>query len=107
MIRARRENNYLGLRNDAAARANGDFFLTGDCGVVHLDAHIFYQITDPEAFVLSVAHVEPALVSHLREPALSLLASGASSTMCWWRARSGPPRKQASRPASASSSIST
>jgi regulator of protease activity HflC (stomatin/prohibitin superfamily) len=69
------ENNYLGLRNDAAARANGDFFLTGDSGVVHLDAHIFYQITDPEAFVLSAAHVEPALYRLYESSALSLLAS--------------------------------
>jgi regulator of protease activity HflC (stomatin/prohibitin superfamily) len=69
------ENNYLGLRNDAAARANGDFFLTGDSGVVHLDAHIFYQITDPEAFVLSAAHVEPALYRIYESSALSLLAS--------------------------------
>ncbi len=69
------ENNYLGLRNDAAARANGDFFLTGDSGVVHLDAHIFYQITDPEAFVLSAAHVEPALYRIYESAALSLLAS--------------------------------
>jgi regulator of protease activity HflC (stomatin/prohibitin superfamily) len=69
------ENNYLGLRNDAAARANGDFFLTGDSGVVHLDAHIFYQITDPEAFVLSAPHVEPALYRIYESAALSLLAS--------------------------------
>jgi regulator of protease activity HflC (stomatin/prohibitin superfamily) len=69
------ENNYLGLRNDAAARSNGDFFLTGDGGVVHLDAHIYYQITDPEAFVLSAAHVEPALYRIYEASALALTAS--------------------------------
>jgi regulator of protease activity HflC (stomatin/prohibitin superfamily) len=68
-------NNYLGLRNDAAARSNSDFFLTGDGGVVHLDAHIYYQITDPEAFVLSAAHVEPALFRIYESSALSLVAS--------------------------------
>jgi regulator of protease activity HflC (stomatin/prohibitin superfamily) len=69
------ENNYLGLRNDAAARSNGDFFLTGDGGVVHLDAHIYYQITDPEAFVLSATHVEPALFRIYETSALSLVAA--------------------------------
>ena len=69
------ENNYLGLRNDAAARQNGDFFLTGDSGIVHLDAHIYYQINDPEAFVLSASHAEPALYRIYQASALSLLAS--------------------------------
>jgi regulator of protease activity HflC (stomatin/prohibitin superfamily) len=68
-------NNYLGLRNDAAARSNSDFFLTGDGGVVHLDAHIYFQITDPEAFVLSAGHVEPALYRIYAASALSLIAS--------------------------------
>ncbi|SEE21488.1 Regulator of protease activity HflC, stomatin/prohibitin superfamily [Rhizobiales bacterium GAS188] len=68
-------NNYLGLRNDAAARSNVDFFLTGDGGVVHLDAHIYYQITDPSAYVLAAAHVEPALYRIYESSALSLIAA--------------------------------
>ncbi|MFI5011242.1 MAG: SPFH domain-containing protein [Hyphomicrobiales bacterium] len=68
-------NNNLGLRNDAAARSNSDFFLTGDGGVVHLDAHIYYQITDPRAYVLAAMHVEPALFRIYESSAVSLIAS--------------------------------
>jgi regulator of protease activity HflC (stomatin/prohibitin superfamily) len=68
-------SNNLGLRNDASSRSNGDFFLTGDAGVVHLDAHIYYQITDARAYVLASAHVEPALFRIYEASALSLMAS--------------------------------
>ena len=53
---------------------NGDFFLTGDGGVVHLDAHIYYRITDPRAYVLSMTHVEPALFRIYEARRLSLIA---------------------------------
>jgi regulator of protease activity HflC (stomatin/prohibitin superfamily) len=67
-------SNNLGLRNDAAARQNSDFFLTGDGGVVHLEAHIYYQITDPRAYMLASIHVEPALYRIYESSALSLIA---------------------------------
>jgi regulator of protease activity HflC (stomatin/prohibitin superfamily) len=66
--------NNLGLANDAAARWNSDFFLTGDGGIVHLDAHIYYRITDPRAYVLAMTHVEPALFRIYGAAALSLIA---------------------------------
>ncbi len=43
------------------ARGNAGFLLTGDGGVVHLQASVFYQISDPLAFVVAEAHVRPAL----------------------------------------------
>jgi regulator of protease activity HflC (stomatin/prohibitin superfamily) len=67
--------NNLSLANDAAARWNSDFFLTGDGGIVHLDAHVYYQITDPRAYVLSMTHVEPALFRIYGASALSLIAA--------------------------------
>ena len=67
-------SNNLGLRDDAAARWNSDFFLTGDGGIVHLDAHICYRIIDPRAYVLAMTHVEPALFRIYEAAALSLIA---------------------------------
>lgn len=42
-------------------RWNTAFFLTGDNSVVHLQATLFYQITDPTAYVVAGEHVAPAL----------------------------------------------
>ena len=42
-------------------RLNSGFLLTGDSSVVHLEAQIFYQITDPVAYMIAADHVEPAL----------------------------------------------
>jgi regulator of protease activity HflC (stomatin/prohibitin superfamily) len=43
------------------ARRNAEFLLTGDSGVVRLQATIFYQITDAAAYVLTAEQVKPAL----------------------------------------------
>lgn len=43
------------------ARKNLGFLLTGDVGMVHLRAMLFYQITDPAAYVVAAQHVGPAL----------------------------------------------
>jgi regulator of protease activity HflC (stomatin/prohibitin superfamily) len=51
----------LGYPLSDAARDNTGFLLTGDSSVVHLEAQIFYQITDPVAYMISVDHVGPAL----------------------------------------------
>ena len=42
-------------------RQNSGFLLTGDDNVVHLQATLFYQIIDPVAYMISLAHVKPAL----------------------------------------------
>ena len=42
-------------------RNNVGFFLTGDSSVVHLQAVVFYQVTDPAAYVLSSQHLAAAL----------------------------------------------
>jgi regulator of protease activity HflC (stomatin/prohibitin superfamily) len=42
-------------------RENAGMLLTGDMSVVHLDATLFYRITDATAYVLSADHVAPAL----------------------------------------------
>jgi regulator of protease activity HflC (stomatin/prohibitin superfamily) len=42
-------------------RQNAGMLLTGDMSVVHFDATLFYQITDARTYVVSSAHVAPAL----------------------------------------------
>ena len=49
------------LSVDPDPRRNTGFLLTSDGGVVHLTATLFYQITDPAAYVLARAHVPAAL----------------------------------------------
>ncbi len=42
-------------------RRNAGFLLTGDAGVVHLQATLFYRISDPAAFLIERDHVAAAL----------------------------------------------
>ena len=50
-----------GFDTSSDPRLNGAFLLTGDSGVVHLEARVFYQINDPLAYMIAASHVEPAL----------------------------------------------
>jgi len=59
----------------ANPRYNGGFLLTGDMSVVHLDAQLVYQITDPVAYMVSTEHVEPALERLLIASAVSIAGS--------------------------------
>jgi regulator of protease activity HflC (stomatin/prohibitin superfamily) len=42
-------------------RLNAGFLLTGDRSVVHLQATLFYQISDPVSYLIAADHVGPAL----------------------------------------------
>jgi regulator of protease activity HflC (stomatin/prohibitin superfamily) len=42
-------------------RSNAAFLLTGETGIVHLQATLFYQIDDPHAYLLVASHVAAAL----------------------------------------------
>ncbi len=54
---------------------NGQYFLTGDGSVVQYQATLYYRVTDPAAYVLSQAHVDPALQRLYRASAVRLAAS--------------------------------
>ncbi len=67
--------------DDAYTRAAGvgaeggaGSFLTGDGGVVLLDATLVYRIADPAAYALAAAHVPPALDRLFRASAVSVAA---------------------------------
>jgi regulator of protease activity HflC (stomatin/prohibitin superfamily) len=53
---------------------NAGFLLTGDLNVVHLDAQIFYQVSDPAAYMVQTEHVRPALQRLFIASAISVIA---------------------------------
>jgi regulator of protease activity HflC (stomatin/prohibitin superfamily) len=53
--------SVYGFEPSDQPRLNSGFILTGDSSVVHLTAQIYYQITDPEAYMIAADHVGPAL----------------------------------------------
>jgi regulator of protease activity HflC (stomatin/prohibitin superfamily) len=57
------------------ARENVAFLLTGDASVVHLQASLLYQITDPAAYILAAEHVGPALQRIFVTSAVAVCAS--------------------------------
>ena len=57
------------------ARENDAFLLTGDASVVHLQAALLYQITDPAAYILAAEHVGPALQRVFVASAVAVCAS--------------------------------
>jgi regulator of protease activity HflC (stomatin/prohibitin superfamily) len=50
-----------GFDTSGDPRLNSGFLLTGDSGVVHLEARVFYQIKDPLEYMIAAGHIEPAL----------------------------------------------
>jgi regulator of protease activity HflC (stomatin/prohibitin superfamily) len=55
-------------------RLNAGFLLTGDSSVVHLQATLFYQISDPVAYVIAGDHVGPGLERLFIASAVSICA---------------------------------
>ena len=56
-------------------RSNAAFLLTGETGLVHLQATLFYRISDPAAFLLAAAHVPAALDRLFAASAVAVCAS--------------------------------
>ena len=64
-----------GFETSSDPRFNSGFLLTGDSGVVHLEARLFYQISDPLAYMISTDHIEPALERLFLASAVTMMAS--------------------------------
>lgn len=77
-------------------RRNLGFLLTGDSGVVHLRATLFYQISDPAAYVVAAQHVGPALERLFVASAASVAASRDLDTILVARPGEGTAAGQAS-----------
>jgi regulator of protease activity HflC (stomatin/prohibitin superfamily) len=52
---------FQGYALNGDPRLNTGFLLTGDSSVVHLQATLFYQISDPVSYLIAAEHVGPAL----------------------------------------------
>jgi regulator of protease activity HflC (stomatin/prohibitin superfamily) len=63
-----------GFQLNTNPRLNSGFLLTGDSSVIHLEAQVFYQITDPVAYMIAVDHVRPALQRLFIASAISVTA---------------------------------
>jgi regulator of protease activity HflC (stomatin/prohibitin superfamily) len=63
-----------GSFTSADPRQNSAFLLTGDGGVVHLEARLFYQINDPLAYTIASAHIDPALERLFIASAVTVMA---------------------------------
>jgi regulator of protease activity HflC (stomatin/prohibitin superfamily) len=77
-IRRYEDNQYgsvsQGFDASSDPRSNSGFLLTGDSGVVHLEARVFYQINDPLAYMIAADHIEPALERLFLASAVALMA---------------------------------
>ncbi len=67
-----RESGGVAISSDP--HENGGFLLTGDFSVVHFEATVFYQVSDPVAYAVALDHVEPALRRVFVAGALALSA---------------------------------
>lgn len=63
-----------GFDMSANQRLNAGFLLTGDSSVVHLQATLFYQISDPMTYLVAADHVPPALERLFIASAISVCA---------------------------------
>ena len=72
-LQADRVASFATPINDALAGSG--YLLTGDAGVVQLDVRVFYNVTQPYAFVLQGEHVFPALDRLVTRSAVALTAA--------------------------------
>ncbi len=69
-------------------RLNTGFLLTGDLSVVHLQATLYYEITEPTEYVLSIEHLDAGLQRLFIASAVAVCAATDVDTILV--ARSGP-----------------
>jgi regulator of protease activity HflC (stomatin/prohibitin superfamily) len=53
--------DIYGYELNDTPRLNSGFLLSGDSSVVHLEARVFYQITDAQSYMIATDHIAPAL----------------------------------------------
>jgi len=71
------------------ARSNAAFLLTGETGIVHLQATLFYRIEDPRAYLLEASHVPTALDRIFAASAVAVCATRALDAILVARPGSG------------------
>jgi regulator of protease activity HflC (stomatin/prohibitin superfamily) len=79
------------------ARSNAAFLLTGETGIVHLQATLVYRIDDPRAYLLAEAHVPAALDRLFAASAVAVCAARPLDAVLVARPGSGGDAGSASR----------
>ena len=78
-------------------RQNAGFLLSGDGSVVHLQATLLYQITDPVSYLIAAEHVSPALERLFVASAIAVCAGRDLDTILVARPEAGRNADDASR----------
>jgi regulator of protease activity HflC (stomatin/prohibitin superfamily) len=66
-------NKTMGFDINDKPRLNSGFLLTGDSSIIHLEAELFYQVNDPEAYLVAADHIRPALQRLLIASAVEII----------------------------------
>ncbi len=69
------QNLTYGFSLNEKPRLNAGFLLTGDSSIVHLEAQLYYQINDPQDYMVSADHVRPALQRLFIASAIDILGA--------------------------------
>jgi regulator of protease activity HflC (stomatin/prohibitin superfamily) len=88
---------FRGFSMSDDPRKNAGFLLTGDASVVHLQSTLFYQITDPAAYLVAAAHVGPALERLFVASAVAVCAGRDLDTILVARPEAGPAADDVAR----------
>lgn len=78
-------------------RQNAGFLLTGNSSVVHLQATLFYQISDPIDYLIAADHVGPALERLFVASAVAVCAARDLDTILVARPEASPTADEDSR----------
>lgn len=88
---------------DSEVRANAGFLLTGDLGIVWLKAALFYEVTDPRAYLLGASRIPTALRRLFDAAALQACAGRSTDDVLAIRPQSAPPERETPAPSGAAS----
>lgn len=69
------QNTTYGYDLNDKPRLNAGFLLTGDSSVIHLEAQLYYQVSDAEAYMIAEDHVRPALQRLFIASAIDLIGT--------------------------------
>lgn len=90
-------NRTMGFDINEKPRLNSGFLLTGDSSVIHLEAQLFYQVSDPQAYMVSADHVRPALQRILIASAIDTIGSRDLDSILVARPENASKSKEAAR----------
>jgi len=92
-----KENENDGYDLNDKPRLNAGFLLTGDSSVIHLEAQLYYQVSDPDEFMIAESHVRPALQRLFVASAINVIGGRDLDTILVARPESAGQSNQSAR----------